>query len=75
MQPPYDAHGLNLIAAAAPSSRREPGEGKTRAALRLRQITLSAVRHIDSKAAERGFFILLMHVIAGLAHGLDADIQ
>jgi hypothetical protein len=37
--------------------------------------TKSAVRDIDSEAAQRGFLVLFMHVLAGLAHRLDADIK
>jgi hypothetical protein len=38
-------------------------------------LTVSAVRDVDRKAAQRGFLVLLVHVAAGLAHGLDAGIQ
>jgi hypothetical protein len=35
----------------------------------------SAVRHVDGKAAQRGFLVLFVHVMAGLAHGLDTGVE
>ena len=69
------ARRIRPIAAATPSPGQGPVEGNTLAALRLCWITVSAVRHVHSQAAERCFFVLLVHVMAGLAHGLNTDIK
>ena len=42
---------------------------------RHRRITLSAVRHVDRKAAERGLLVGRFHVLAGLLHRPDHRVQ
>ena len=34
-----------------------------------------AVRHVHRQAAQRGFFILLVHIDTGLAHGFNAGVK